>query len=131
MKKLTTEKEVKEVQVSSEEFTSEQAFNLDTEIKQLKNNLNGGFLLLAEKLKTVRDMQLYKTLNYDTFEEYIAQPELSFNRSSVFEFVSIYEKFVLELKVQPAGLILTDWSKLIDLVKPEGIKKLLTTKNPT
>ena len=116
MKKLTTEK---------------QAFNLDTEIKQLKNNLNGGFLLLAEKLKTVRDMQLYKTLNYDTFEEYIAQPELSFNRSSVFEFISIYEKFVLELKVQPAGLILTDWSKLIDLVKPEGIKKLLTTKNPT
>lgn len=119
----------KEVQVSSEEFTSEQAFNLDTEIKQLKNNLNGGFLLLAEKLKTVRDMQLYKTLNYDTFEEYIAQPELSFNRSSVFEFISIYEKFVLELKVQPAGLILTDWSKL-QVIKPfvneENVNELLT-----
>lgn len=105
------------IQQNPKNITPEQAFTIDGEIKELKKNLNGGFLLLAQKLKHVKDNEVFLTLGFDTFEEYIAQPELSFNRSSVYEFIAIYEKFVLELGVQPAGLVLTDWSKL-QVIRP-------------
>jgi N6-adenosine-specific RNA methylase IME4 len=95
---------------------SNDAFSVDKEIKILKKGINGGFIELAKRLKQVKDNSLYKELDYDTFESYIAQPELGFQRSSVYLLIQIYEKLVLELNVQPAGLALIEWTKLAEIV---------------
>ena len=91
-------------------------FQVDVEVKQLKKDINGGFLELAKRLKEIRDNKYYIQLDYDTFEAYIAQPELGFDRTSVYRFISIYEKFVIELKVPHEGLLSLDYNKLDMLI---------------
>lgn len=104
------------LQTQSKKITSDDAFKLDSEIKQLKKGINGGFIEIASRLKIVRDNKLYKKLDYDTFEGYIAQPELGFDRSSVFRLISIYEKFVIELRVAPGRLSMIEWTKLREIL---------------
>ena len=84
----------------------------------LKRSLNGGFLELARLLKENKDDKLYKVLGYETFEAYLATPELALSRSHVYTLIQIYEKLVVELKVQPAELVDTEWSKL-QIVLPQ------------
>ena len=88
------------------------AFENDLHIKQVKLSTQESFIKLAELLKENRDKEYYKELDYDTFEAYIASPELSFKRSTVYSLISIYEKYVLEFGVQPVGLLEADYSKL-------------------
>jgi len=109
-------------------LTVAKAFKIDQEIKQLKVRVNSGFLDLARLLKDIKDDKLYESLGYETFESYIAQPELGFDRSSVYRFIQIYDKFVIELGVAPGRLVLTDWTKLrtiLPCVNKSNVKELL------
>ncbi len=69
------------------------AFNLHQEILNLKRNIETQFLQMGALLKRIRDERLYETLSYETFEEYIAQPELALNRSTVYKIIGVYEDF--------------------------------------
>jgi N6-adenosine-specific RNA methylase IME4 len=107
----------------------EEAFKIDKELKILKKGINGGFIEIAQRLKGIKEKQLYKVLNYETFESYIAQPDLGFSRGPVYELMAIYEKFVVELHVSPGGLALTDWTKLREIrpyVTEENKEELLS-----
>lgn len=88
------------------------AHKLDNRIKNLRYSIDNGFLDLAKSLKEVRDKKLYKQLNIDTFESYIAQPELAFERRSVYNFIEIYENFVEKYNVHPDALLEAGWTKL-------------------
>ena len=67
------------------------AFNLHTRILRIKTQINQEFWVLGKYLKEMRDRKLYKALGYDTFEAYIASPELSIRRSGAYELINIYE----------------------------------------
>lgn len=101
---------------------SDKAFTIDLHLRQLKVETNKNFLLMAKLLKQVRDERLWKDLDYESFESYIAQPELGFDRTSVYRFIGIHEKFVDELKVPPVELQRYDYSKL-DVIKPHVTEK--------
>lgn len=64
------------------------------------NNL----LELGRLFKTIRDDKLYKLLGADSFSEYIAYPEISFGRSTIYSFIGIYELYVLKLNYHPTFL---------------------------
>jgi len=88
------------------------AYKVDVQLKEIKRVVNSNFLMIAEKLKSIKDNKYYKVLGYDTFESYIAQPELAFSRSSVYRLIQIYKKFVLENNVAPERLSEIEWTKL-------------------
>ena len=69
------------------------AFNIHQEVLNLKRNIETQFLQMGALLKKIRDERLYETLSYETFEEYIAQPELALNRSTVYKIIGVYEDF--------------------------------------
>lgn len=71
-----------------------EAFDLNQKIIELKKEIEGNFIKLGAYLKEIRDKNLYKILSYETFEEYLGQPELSMNRSTVYSIIGVYEDFM-------------------------------------
>lgn len=88
------------------------ALAVHKDILELKNTIEGSFIDLAKNLKSVRDDELHKQLDYDTFESYIASPELSFERTKVYKLIAIYETFILEHKYKPKDIADIGWGKL-------------------
>lgn len=90
----------------------DRAYENDRQIRLLKKGLQGSFIELAKLLHENREYKYYEDLDYVTFEQYIASPELSFERRTVYSLIAIYERFVLEYHVQPVALLEADYSKL-------------------
>lgn len=51
------------------------------------------FLAIGRMLKIVRDRQLYKILDYEHFEDFLASEELSFSREKAYMYIRIYEHY--------------------------------------
>jgi len=97
--------------------TANSAWQRHRRIVDLRNRAEQTFLELGEELYWFEAEKQYKALNYETFEAYLADPEVDIGRSIAFMLKGVYEKFVLDLKVQPVGLLEAGHSKL-DLVRP-------------
>lgn len=78
---------------------------ITTDIK--KNSLD-----LAVVLKTNKDKKYYKILGYDTFESYLATPEISLSRFFVYKLIKNYEIWVEGYNVALAKLEDIDSEKL-------------------
>lgn len=63
-------------------------------------------------LKINRDRKYYKTLGYETFEEYLGTPEISLSRGYVYKLIKNYELWVQKYNVSPAKLQGIDTEKL-------------------
>lgn len=59
---------------------------------ELKKNLEGGFLLLAERLHKIRTEELYKG-GWDSFASFLADMDLKESFAS--KYISVYEQWVL------------------------------------
>ncbi len=77
------------------------AFNTHQKVLDIKRNIEGRFIELGGILKEIRDKKLYINLSYDTFEGYLAQPELALNRSTVYAIINVYETFIEGKSGQP------------------------------
>lgn len=106
------------------------AFENDQTIKSLKLDLNARWLKMAELLYENRKRRFYSILGYDTFESYIAQEELGFQRSSVYKILGIYKDLVVGRGVQQLDIADIDADKL-DMIRshlPTGNLEELLTK---
>jgi integrase len=63
-------------------------------------------------LKINRDRRYYKTLGYETFEEYLGTPEISLSRGYVYKLIKNYELWVQKYHVSLAKLHEIDSEKL-------------------
>jgi len=70
------------------------AFDINKKVIDLKKEVEGNFIKLGAYLKEIKEKRLYIDLSYNTFEEYIAQPDLSLNRRVVYSIIGVYEDFV-------------------------------------
>ena len=61
-------------------------------------------LELGRLFKEIRDEKLYKLLGAETFNEYCGFPEISFGRSTIYSFIQIYEKYILDWNREPEAL---------------------------
>ena len=75
----------------------------------LRNQLEEGFLVLAERLKKIRDEQLY-TNEYDSFETFLM--ELAISRSTAYKIIGVFEKFVLLGEIEPGMVASHGWGNL-------------------
>ena len=83
----------------NKEIKAAQAHHLKEEIIRIKNSMGKGYFLLGELLKKIRDERLYRLLDCNTMTEFIAQPELAFSRSSVYDYIKLYEIFIEKLNM--------------------------------
>ena len=91
---------------------ADEAFNNHQIIIKIKQSITKNFWNLAVMLKINRDRKYYKTLGYETFEEYLGTPEISLSRSYVYKLIKNYELWVQKYNVSPAKLEGIDSEKL-------------------
>jgi len=72
--------------------------SLKNEAKFLAGMTQYSFLLMAQRLKVIRDKELYKEDGYDDFKAFI-EKEINVSRSSAYNYIDIVEFF----GVQPVG----------------------------
>lgn len=86
-------------------------------IVQLRNLTEKSFLALSEELYHFYYNSDYETLGYNTFESYLADPEVDINRSSAYRLINIYRQYVLSLKCPTVGLLQAGIAKLDMMAK--------------
>ena len=86
------------------EIIAEEAHNNYENIIGVKNRIGKDLLILGQLLKINHDNQYYKTLNYDTWESFLAIPELSISRFWAFKLMKVCETWIDKYNVEPAKL---------------------------
>lgn len=86
------------------ELQGQQAFSIHQNVIQLRNNLAINMVELGKLLYEIRENKYYETLDYQTFNSYLAQPELGFSQRQAYYLISIYEKLSLQLGVSTATI---------------------------
>lgn len=94
------------------EIRAEQAHYLVEEIKRIKAEIGKGYFLFGEIFKKIRDDKLYKLAGCQTFKEFIAQPEIAFSHSTVYDYIAVYRVYVEELGINPEHIADITYSKL-------------------
>ena len=80
------------------------AFENCQNIIALKNNIGQDLLRLASLLIVNHNNQYYRILGYNTWEEFLAIPEISMSRFFAFKLMKVYEIWVDKFNVSPAKL---------------------------
>lgn len=113
----------KEVDAKPTRKRSEIAFELEQQVKGVKFKVGENFLKLGKLLKEFRDHAYYKDLNYDTMTDWLSSPDISISVGWAWNFISIYEIFILRHGLSPARVLEADYSKLQVIIP-------LVRKNP-
>lgn len=88
------------------------AFEIHNKVIEAKQDIERSFIKLGGLLKEIRDKRIYENLGHDTFEGYIAQPELAFDRSTVYAIIGVYEDFVMSNQSDIDKLVKIGYAKL-------------------
>jgi len=94
---------------------SKKAFQIHQEIIELKNTAAGAFVLIGQRLNEIKEKNLYHFLGeggYETFESYLASPELQFDRRKAYYLIQIYKTFCEEFGIDQNELSKIYWTTL-------------------
>ena len=93
---------------------------LHQELLTLKLTATHHFYRLGEIMREVRDKKLWQVMDYESFEAYFSDPELDFERASVYRAIQTVEKFKLEEVAHvPVGKIFVILPYVTDENKPK------------
>lgn len=87
-------------------------FYLKQQILDLKTSVGKAYFLFGELFKKIRDDKLYKLSGCQTFTEFIAQPEIAFSHSTVYDYIAVYRVYIEELGINPENIADITYSKL-------------------
>jgi hypothetical protein len=74
------------------------------EVKMMSLSIKKNFILMAEKLKKIRDEKLYIGGGHETFWQF-CEEDCEMSESSVSKMITTYEKLVLKFGISPAKLL--------------------------
>lgn len=81
------------------------------------------WLELCAMLKEIRDGALYEG-RWDSFEDFLQDPQMGLDKASASKMITIHEKFVLEYKMSPARIAnVGGWSKVAEILPAVKDKK--------
>jgi len=121
---------VLDIDKMTQEQRGEIAFNKHNKIIQLGNSLQKNFWGMAKELWEIHYYKFYQDLDYETFDEYIQQPELKIHRAWAYILCRVHEIYVLKLQIPEDRLLGTDISKLNDIapyINTDNQEELLDT----
>lgn len=102
----------------------EDVYVLWQQLVSIVNIQNASFIATGKILKMFRDQELYKELDYPSFNQFISSEELSFSRDRAYMCIRIYEYYIEELKLEPDFINQVGIAKLsLMLRKVKGLDK--------
>ena len=103
------------------EEMGKEAHSLHSEIIQLRDAVETGCWYLGVRLKKMKDSASYKSLGFETFNEYIASPDVGIGHSTVYKFIAIVGH-AERLELEPSSVEDIDKDRL-QIVLPGATKE--------
>jgi len=97
-----------------------EAFKLHQKATELLNLSNSSTLVLGEIFYRIQEKKLYKTILGDpqaTWSMYCAQPEIGKSKGHISKLISIYKKYIKELKLKYKDITGLDIERLYMIIK--------------
>lgn len=97
-----------------------EAFKLHQKAAELLKLSNSSTLVLGEIFWRIREKKLYQSILGDkeaTFSQYIAQPEIGKSKGHISKLISIYLKYIKELKLRYKDIIGLDIERLYMIIR--------------
>ena len=98
-------------------ITPTKAFSMHRQLVELKKTVESSGLFMGKLLYEIQEQLLYETLGYDTFEQYLADPELSFKRATAFNLKKTYKQWVLDYGYEIGELGEVGFERLLEAGK--------------
>ena len=86
-------------------------------IKQLKQHAEEMMLVIGQELYEFQRQKQYEPLGYDTFEAFLADPDIDIARRTAYRMIRVYKTYILELGCATEALTAAGVSKL-DMIAP-------------
>lgn len=96
----------------SESLSSDQAFELQASVVEQVANQRSSWVPLAGRLATFHAGKGWKSLGIESFNEWLAQPEISLSRGEVYSMMAAWRELVEARDVLPETLAGLDISKV-------------------
>lgn len=106
---------------------SDEAFELETQIKELRKGVAFSFLILGRLFKRYRDEKLYLLRDHTTFSSFISS--VGFRRPTVYSYIHIYEVYIGRLGLTPENLQDIPYRRL-QMINPPVIDAIDKGKDP-
>jgi hypothetical protein len=90
----------------------EEASRLEREILDTCLRIRATWVELAGQLYTFHEDRCWEVLGYDTFEEWLASPDIDISRRHVFKLIEAYRELVIERGVSTDALGETEVTKV-------------------
>jgi len=87
------------------------------EIISTQKEAGRSVFILAGLYKECRDRSYYKLLGWETFDEYLADPQIAAKRSTVYNLIHQYELYVQKLKI-PTERLIEIGTRRLQLIAP-------------
>jgi hypothetical protein len=86
-------------------------------IIDLRNRAEATFLELSKELYQFNKNKEYLDLEYASFAQFCADPDVDITTRTAYRLIGVYEKYILELELPPVALLEAGTTKL-DMVRP-------------
>lgn len=105
--------------ITRKEIKQAMAYTTYLELRQRMESMSLTYLEIGRLLKLIRDEKLYKYLGnggYDTFLEFINNPEISISQGTVYNYIRTYEFYILKLDMNPDDVMRISTPRLIAMI---------------
>lgn len=99
-----------------EEVAARHAYEVEQRIKGVVWQLRAAWATLARDLYEFSNASLWRDLGYDSFEEWLAGPDIEIGRRWCYELISVYREFVVKREVPLESLAEIEPSKLQEIL---------------
>lgn len=106
---------------------SDEAHQNYNSIVTLRKNINNCFWSLVRELKKCRDNRFWAILEYESWNSYLAQPEIDLNKKTVKDYIYIYENISKSIKTSDMSDQMIPFN--IDIGKLKIIAPRITKEN--
>lgn len=79
-----------------QQAAAQAAHEMDQTIRRIKRQITGLWVELAEALYHFRTGQMWRDIGYDTFEQWLADPQVELERRWVYKLTDAYRTLVIE-----------------------------------
>lgn len=86
--------------IKSKEERENKAIALNTQVLESMAIMRIRTIILASAFKEIRDDELFKELNYPSFEVYVSTPEIGLKPSTANRYISIYKDLIENKKIE-------------------------------
>lgn len=88
------------------------AFGLFEELKLYVQQQGKLFIEMGRVLKTFKDNELYKYLNYDSFPQFLADNEIGLSQSMAYAYITVFEIYILKFGYPKSEIMAIPFYKL-------------------